>query len=521
MINSIKMSMKIDRVYSINSFIYLLRKLPVLCDLFTDDIYNSKFLKSIFGLIVSLINIGKYILFKFFYFYLIYLLASSISNNIWESFIHIYFMLTILGLFINNKLLLASTKKYFSIILFNMDAKKFMWSSICSDVVVSMIFNSLFLGIIAYMYNGSLLLVCLLVLITMCARIVGESFSLAFYKKYKYVFIDNLKLYFLVVGIFIGLSLIPFYNIFINNYIILGSLISLVILSVFSLRYLHKVDNYKAIFKILNTERRVMNLEESKAYSRQAMVEVKNKDKIIDERKLKNKKGYDLFNTIFFERHKEILMRSIKKYSYILIVIYIGCCYVVINNNEFSLMVNNFLHNNLAWFILIMYFINRGAIITQAMFFNCDHAMLTYNFYREPKVILGLFKKRLLTVSLVNLMPALVIGVGNIVLLYLTGGSSLTNYISSLIFVLSLSIFFSVHYLVCYYLLQPYNSKMQVRSFSYSLVSIVTYFVCFTIFDLVIPSLLFSILGIIFSIIYIVLSLILVHKFAPSTFRIK
>ena len=521
MINCIKMSMKIDRVYSINSFIYLLRKLPVLCDLFTDDIYKSKFLKSIFGIIVTLINIGKYVVFKFFYFYIIYMITSSICNNIWNGFVHVYFIFTILGMFINNKLLLANTKKYFSIVLFNMDAKKFMWSSICFDVVVSMIFNILFLGIAAYIFNGSLFTVCLLVLITMFARVVGEALNLLFYKKYKYVWLDNLKLYFIVVGIFIGLALVPYFNIFINNYVIIVSLIILVISSIFSILYLYNINDYKAIFKILNTEKKVMNMEEAKSYSRQAMVEVKNKDRIIDEKKLKNKREYDLFNTIFFERHKEILMRSVKKYSYILIAIYIGCCYVVINNSGFGDSVHSFLLNNLAWFVLIMYFINRGAIVTQAMFFNCDHAMLTYNFYREPKVILGLFKKRLVTIILVNLIPAFVIGIGNLILLYLTGGSSLITYISSLIFVLSLSIFFSVHYLVCYYLLQPYNSKMQVKSFTYSLISLITYIACFTIFDIVMSSVLFSILGIIFTVIYIILSLILVYKFAPSTFRIK
>ena len=121
---------------------------------------------------------------------------------------------------------------------------------------------------------------------------------------------------------------------------------------------------------------------------------------------------------------------------------------------------------------------------------------------------------------LVLIGKGFIIGIGNVVLLYLTGGSSLINYISSLIFVLSLSIFFSVHHLVCYYLLQPYNSKMQVMSLSYSLVSLGTYIICFSIFDIAMSSLLFSCLGILFSVIYVILSLILVYKFAPSTFKI-
>ena len=41
--------------------------------------------------------------------------------------------------------------------------------------------------------------------------------------------------------------------------------------------------------------------------------------------------------------------------------------------------------------LFIMYFINRGASFTQALFMNCDHSLLTYTFYRKPNAILELF----------------------------------------------------------------------------------------------------------------------------------
>lgn len=521
MINCIKMSLKIDRTYSINSFIYMLRKLPVLKDLLTDDIYKSESIKKYIRLLMYLYAAGELIVFKFIYFYIIYALAGWLNNDTWSSFVHVYFWFTIIGMFINNNTLGISTKKYFSIILFGMDAKTFMWSSIFYDIGRSLLLNSVFLGMFTYVLKGDFLIALLLVLIGAFARMVGEAINMWYYKKYNYVWISNIRLYLIVLGVLLVCALVPYFDIIINNYIIFGTLCGLIILSIFAIRYLRKIDDYKAIFKILNTESRVMSSEQEKSYFRQAMVEVKNKDKLIDNKKLVNKKGYDLFNTIFFERHKEILVRSVKNYSLVLTAIYIGCIFVIFKNSDFSGMVHNFLLNNLAWFVLIMYFINRGAIVTQAMFFNCDHAMLTYNFYREPKVILGLFKKRLMTVVSINLIPVFVIGIGNIILLYLTGGSSLITYITSFIFIFSLSVFFSVHHLVCYYLLQPYDKKLQIKKFSYSLVYFITYIFCFTIFDLVMSSLVFSILGIIFTIIYILLSLLLVYKFAPRTFRIN
>ena len=50
----------------------------------------------------------------------------------------------------------------------------------------------------------------------------------------------------------------------------------------------------------------VMNEKNEKDYLKQAMVEVKEKDKKIDTSILEKKSGYDLFNTIFFERFRDI-----------------------------------------------------------------------------------------------------------------------------------------------------------------------------------------------------------------------
>ena len=85
-----------------------------------------------------------------------------------------------------------------------------------------------------------------------------------------------------------------------------------------------------------------------------------------------------------------------------------------------------------------MYFINRGAIVTQAMFFNCDHAMLGYNFYRERTTILELFKKRLTTLVKVNLLPAITIGIGNSILLILLKDYNIINISTTFLYIIFL-----------------------------------------------------------------------------------
>ena len=206
----------------------------------------------------------------------------------------------------------------------------------------------------------------------------------------------------------------------------------------------------------------------------------------------------------------------------IALLVIVVLSYLVINNSDISKNINYFILNRVSWLVLIMYFINRGAIITQAMFYNCDHSMLTFNFYRDPKVIVSLFRKRLYILTKINLIPASVIAIGSVILLYLSGGSSsFINYISIPVFIISLSVFFSTHYLVLYYLLQPYNKYMKIKSLSYSIITSLTYIVSYNMTKIVMSSLLFSIAGVSFTIIYISIALLLVYKKAPTTFRIK
>lgn len=519
MINTLKTSLKIDMTYAINSFIYNIKRAPIFKDLFPDNsLYKSKKAKTFIRLLGIVLSSLRLIVFKLLYFSVIYMLAESLSpNEVIKTFIHIYFLFAIIGMFINNKLLSTSSKKYFSIILFNMDAKEFLKSDLLFNILSNLFLNIIILSIII---KSPFALV--LATFSTLTRIIGEALNILYYKKYKSLIINNYKIYWLVVIIFLSLCFLPHISIYISNLIISIITIIFIPFSVFAYLYINKVNDYKLIYKKLNTVNKVMNEDQSKNYNRQAMVELKAKDKIINSKKIKNKKGYDLFNTIFFERHKEILLRSAKNYSLVILAIIILIIFLIEGSADISKAINNMILNNLSWFVLIMYFINRGAILTQAMFYNCDHAMLTFNFYKQPKVILNLFKKRLLTIIKINLLPATLLAISTPIILYLSGGTNeIINYISIPIFIISLSIFFSVHYLVIYYLFQPYSKDMKIKSLTYLVITSLTYFISYMLTDFKTSSLTFSLLGLIITITYITIALIIVYKKAPTTFKIK
>ena len=519
MINSLRMSFKIDMTYAINSFIYSLKRFPIFKDLFPgESLYKSKKAKSIIRVLGLILSSARMILYKIIYFWIIYVLATLLTpKDITSGILHIYFIFTIIGMFFNNKVLATSTKKYFSIVLFNMDAKEYMKATLWQEILINLITHSIGLWILIQSP-----LIFLFTIFGFLGRIIGERLNVWHYTKYKISLTYNYPFYWTVILLSVLATLLPRIGIIITSPIII--IIDIIFLPIALLSYigLMKIDNYKLIFKRLNTKVRALNSNQSREYSRQAMIDIKEKDKKIDEKKLKGKKGYDLFNTIFFERHKEILLRSAKWFASISLLVIVGVGVLVAINPILQKNLNNFLLNNIAWFVIIMYFINRGAIITQAMFYNCDHSMLTFNFYRNPKVILNVFKTRVLTVSKVNLIPASVIAIGLPILLYITGGTpNSIDYISIPIFIITLSIFFSIHYLVIYYLFQPYDKNMKMKSIAYSIISALTYLIAYSLTDFKMSTTLFSIIAIIATVAYSIIALIIVYKKAPQTFKIK
>ncbi len=178
--------------------------------------------------------------------------------------------------------------------------------------------------------------------------------------------------------------------------------------------------------------------------------------------------------------------------------------------------------NALPYFVFIMYLINRGVGFTRALFVNCDHSLLTYPFYKKPGNILRLFRIRLWEITKINLLPALVIGAGLALLLFLSGGTdNPINYVLIFVTITALSIFFSVHYLTLYYLIQPYNAGTEIKSGTYQLVIWLTYMICYMMIQIKLPTLYFGIAAIVFCVLYSAVASVLVYKLAPKTFRIR
>ena len=153
---------------------------------------------------------------------------------------------------------------------------------------------------------------------------------------------------------------------------------------------------------------------------------------------------------------------------------------------------------------------------------NYARHVLTYSFYKQPSFILRLFQIRLREIMKINAVPALVIGIGLALILFATGGTdNPLNYVVLVVSILCMSLFFSIHYLTIYYLLQPYNAGTELKSGTYRIVLSVTYVICFALMRLRMPIMIFGIMTIVFCVLYSIVASILVYRLAPKTFRLR
>ena len=234
------------------------------------------------------------------------------------------------------------------------------------------------------------------------------------------------------------------------------------------------------------------------------------------------KRGFEYLNELFVRRHRKILWRSSLRIAAICVLLSCGALLLIAMQPGIRRDINEIPLTWLPYFTFIMYLINRGTGFTKALFMNCDHSLLTYSFFKRPDFVLKLFQIRLREIMKINAVPALVIGAGLCLTLYASGGTpNPLNYVVLLVSVLAMSLFFSIHYLTIYYLLQPYTAGTEMKSGTYRIVMILTYGACYAMMNLRLPTLLFGGACIAFCTAYSIVACILVYKFAPRTFRLR
>ncbi len=525
MLNSFWVSFQLKNTYRVNSIIYALKQIPLIKKILPDDLYQNTGIKILGNIISGLIElytifIGKLLYVATMIFGMVYVYENQMDQA--NLFIHIFTFLTFAGALLNTYMFNPTNDKYYAMFIMRMDAKKYTLSNYMyalAKVVIGFMPWTILFGLLVH----APLYVCLLFpfFIASC-KILMSSYYLLVYQKKKKIRDENhpVKAIWLVLFLFLLLAYaLPYVQIAITPMIFLVLAIITILLSLLGLRYIKNYNLYREIYKEILTE---TNMKVASYDNKDVVKESVLKQIDVDQSVTSKKEGYRYFNDLFMKRHNKILLKSSKKIAVFALFCILGVIAVSLVNEPMKVTINQAMLQILPIFVFGMYMINRGQTITQAMFMNCDHSMLTYAFYRSPKVIVLLFKERLKSIILINLLPASVIAVGLPLILYVTGGTSNTIEYAILFFsIIAMSIFFSVHYLVLYYLLQPYNEQSEMKSATYSIANVGTYMVCYYMLKLQLPTLTFGAVLVIFSILYCVISLFLAYRLAPKTFKIR
>jgi len=520
MFNIVINSFKFNNAYNKNAFIYRLRQFPLIGKHIPKDLYHSYLLDVLINLFVGIYTLIKPFLGKFIYLLFFLILPMTYFKNP-NAFINIFVFLTVIGGIFNTFLFNPSKNKYYAIILMRMNAKRYSISHLIwflIEVLISFYPATILFGL---MYNVNLFLLVLLPIFVVCTKLIGNFILLKYYDITNRVLNEN-NFYLIGSVSIIGLSLaylLPYFRYSITPLMFVILFVLFLLLGTISLIYILKNNNYNLIYKkMLNLNSVIFNSENTSRDN----LKKRYSSSIENTNVTSKKQGYEYFNELFIKRHSGILTKSAIKFAFGIAIILIFLMVGAFIDKSSMASINQIPLKSLPYFVFIMYFVNRGSVITQAMFINCDNSMLAYRFYRKSKVILNLFKTRLKTLIKINMIPTLVLAIGLPVLLFVTGGTNNhLNYILLFISIISLSIFFSVHNLVLYYLLQPYDINMKAKSSTYSMINGITYFICYMFIDIKIPTITFAISVTLFAIIYVLISLFLVYKYAPITFKLK
>lgn len=523
MLNTFMISFRLRNTYKANGVIWALKGIPLIRKLLPSSLYASRALKLFAHIMGGICEFLFAFLGKALYLMLIWMQLTVIQANAPDSFAHMLIFTTLIGGFLNTHIFDPTKDKFYAIFIMRMDAKRYTLTSygyFLLKMLVGFLGFSLLFGTLA----GASVLTCLSIPIyVVCVKLCFTALSLDDCKKQSKAYNENkfVPLVWVSAAVLLGLAALPYFGFALPQMILWILTAALLLPAAFALRYILRFDAYRPIYKeLLKPENYAGGTGNGAAGAAQQLA--MQKKMTADFSQTSNKSGYKYFNELFMKRHARLLTRSAKRITIGAAVFFALSALALYLFPDARADINKLCMNYLPYFLFVMYLINRGRTITQAMFMNCDHSMLAYRFYRQPKALLTLFVERLKYVILINLMPAAVIALGLPMLLYITGGTTEPlNYAVLFVSIIAMSIFFSVHSMVLYYLLQPYNVNLESKSATYGILNWVTYMVSYLAIRVQLPTLYFGAAISAFCILYAASAFILAYRLAPKTFRLR
>lgn len=519
--DTLVLQLRLHMAYRVNGILYRLRFLSLS--------YESGSAKTL-GLVLAVLReifgilLGKLLYMAVFFAAPLLLIHRELPPELYG---HLLVFLTLIGGIFNNNLLNGSRDAYYAVILLRMDARRYTLSAYgyyLLKTAVGFLAAALLVG---HLILGQGLALCLLTPVLVCGvKLLSAGLELRHFHRRSILPRDE-KRFSLLQGASVLLLAAYLPPLLLNRALPSAAVYAVCGLAAaggaWGAAYLLRFSGYRRVYRHLFTaDVSLLSGDGPQAAARETQAQYQSK-LTLDAGPDSRKTGCARFNELFVRRNYRLLMRPARRTAVIAGAALAPGCAACLALPEIAAAINGALVPALPMMLLLMYFINRGNTVTQVLFFNCDSSMLSYRFYRQPRVILGIFAARLKSLTAINLLPTAVIALGLPLLLLCSGGTDTpTDYLVLPLAILAMSVFFSVHYLVLYYLLQPYTAGLENTSFGYRLITGLTYFVCYMIYANVHgATMAFGIGMIVFAAVYVAAALLLAYRLAPRTFRLR
>ena len=526
MARTLRITFSLRNTYRVNNILYALKQIPLVGRILPETLYQEPGLKILANIISVLWEIFAALIGKGAYF-LILLGAAALYPSPEKRALFLYLMVicTVLGGFVNTYMFNPTKDKYYALILLRMDARSYTLVNYGYALIKLAAAYLLFGLLLGGLVDLPVWQRVLLPLFAVGVELFAAAYMLRDYEKTGNASNENKVGPLYWAALFLGLAAafgLPAIGIFLPE---AASLIFMGLgaaLGAFSAGRILRFAFYREMYQELLGD--WMDQMDKGGASKTASAARKQSEKAIsaDTGITSSRNGFEYLNELFIKRHQRILWRAAEKIAFVCLILVLAALIALSLYPEVKAVVNELTMQFLPYFVFILYAINRGTGFTQALFINCDSSLLTYSFYKKPGQILKLFRIRLREIIKINLLPAFVIGAGLAVLLFASGGTdNPVNYAVLVVSVLCMSVFFSVHYLMIYYLLQPYTAGAEMKSGTYKIVMTVTYFVCYLMMRVQMPTLIFGLMTIVFCVAYSVIACVVVYRMAPKTFKLR
>ena len=518
---TLKIAFRLKNTYRVNSIIYALKQIPLIKRILPGTLYQSKGLKLFAQIIAVIMEIGMIFFTKAAYLLLFVVIPLNFYSyeKPADLYLHMILFLTLVGFILNTSMFNPQKHKYYAIILMRMNARDYTLASFGYYIFKTILGFMPFLALSIGIGGGNPLYGIAMAFAIAGGKIAAAAGYLVGYEKKGILKNENKsskKMRILVALLLLLTYGAPAVNFVLPRFLSMGLMILMIPLGIVSVG---KILNFKYYVEI---NKEILNEEANRIEEVRTVEKEVSEKNISNELVCSNKKGLEYLNDLFVKRHKKIFWKATNKMTMAVLVIIGILSIVMVACPETKAIINEGVVTTLPPMAFFIYAFNRGPVFTKTLFMNCDHSMLTYPFFKNSSSILELFKIRLRVLVCMNLIPAFVIGIGMCWILYMSGGSdNVVVYPLILVTILAMSFFFSIHYMTIYYLLQPYNAETEIKSGLYTVITGVTYFLCYMQINLHVPLIIYGVIWIGFVILYGIVASVLVYKFAPKTFRIR